>query len=80
MVNIGIGTALISAILGYAVVFLGIVFLMAVIFVMGQLMKNKKNKNSDEAIVLPPVSAPAGVDPKKVAAITAVLAEINREA
>lgn len=70
MVNIGIGTAFISAILGYLVVFLGIVFLMLVIGIFGKAVKRSNV----------PVTTTNGVDPKKVAAIMAVIAEIEKEA
>ena len=81
MINIGIGTALISAILGYAVVFLGIVFLMVVIILFGKLAvkDNAKSVKStgDNQIS---VSVPEGVNPKKIAAVMAVIAEMEREA
>lgn len=70
MVNIGIGTAFISAILGYLVVFLGIVFLMLVIGIFGKAVKRSNVS----------VTTTNGVDPKKVAAIMAVISEIEKEA
>ena len=70
MVNIGIGTAFISAILGYFVVFLGIVFLMLVIGIFGTAVKRSNVS----------VTTTNGVDPKKVAAIMAVISEIEKEA
>lgn len=70
MVNIGIGTAFISAILGYFVVFLGIVFLMLVIGIFGKAVKRSNVS----------VTTTNGVDPKKVAAIMAVISEIEKEA
>ncbi len=81
MVNISVGTALLSAVLGYAVVFLGIVFLMVVIIIMGKAMKNTQKKNVAKAASsdLGSVTAPKGVDPKKVAALVAAIAEMERE-
>ncbi|MDO5440950.1 MAG: OadG family protein [Bacillota bacterium] len=70
MVNIGIGTAFISAILGYFVVFLGIFFLMLVIGIFGKAVKRSNVS----------VTTTNGVDPKKVAAIMAVISEIEKEA
>ncbi len=42
MEQIGIGTATLVAILGYAVVFVGLILLMAVIYVVGKLMRSQK--------------------------------------
>jgi len=78
MVNIGIGTAALTALLGYSVVFLGIVFLMVVIAIVGKCMNNAKpavaNANANANI-----KYPAGMDPKKVAAISAAIAEYEGE-
>lgn len=76
MVNISLGTAAITALLGYAVVFLGIVILMAVIAVMGNILKKK---TSDEVIDLGSIKAPKGSNLKEVAAMAAVIAEMERE-
>ena len=78
MVNISIGTAGLTALLGYAVVFLGIVFLMAVITITGKCMK--KETQPAPAQVLGNVTAPKGMDPKKIAAIAAAVEEMEREA
>lgn len=75
MVDISLGTAAITALLGYAVVFLGIVILMMVISIMGQLMK----KTKDEVIDLGSINAPKGSNLKEVAAMAAVIAEMERE-
>lgn len=84
MINIGIGTAGLAAFLGYAVVFLGILILMAVISFMGAMMK--KNNAAPQTAVpvrevvdLGSMTAPDGVDPMKVAALAAVIAEMERE-
>ena len=81
MVNISTGTALLAAVLGYAVVFLGIVFLMAVITISGKALKKKTQPAKEiTAVDLGSVTVPAGVDPKKVAAVMAAIAEMEREA
>ena len=84
MVNIGIGTAGLAAFLGYVVVFLGILILMAVMGFMGAMMK--KNNAAPQTAVpvrevvdLGSMTAPDGVDPMKVAALAAVIAEMERE-
>lgn len=81
MVNISIGTALLSAILGYAVVFLGIVFLMAVIITMGSAMKksNAKEAQASQTKIAPRIVA-NGIDSRKVAAIVAAIEEYEGEA
>lgn len=84
MVNIGIGTAALAAVLGYGVVFLGILILMAVISIMGAVMKNKQvaalaAAPVKEVVDLGSMTAPDGVDPMKVAALAAVIAEMERE-
>lgn len=77
MVNISIGTAALTAVLGYATVFLGIVFLMVVIHIMGTVFKKRAQKN--KVTDLGSISAPSGMDPKAVAAIAAVIAELEGE-
>ena len=80
MVNINIGVAGLSSFLGYAVVFLGIVFLMCIIYVVGVVMNRKSEQPVKETPVvnLGNINVPAGVDPKKIAIIMAALAEENR--
>lgn len=59
--NINIPDAGIAAILGYAVVFFGLVLLMAVIVIMGRIMSRKKRSGADSPAPSPapaPVSAP----------------------
>ncbi len=77
MVNISIGTAALTALLGYSAVFLGIVFLMVVIYIMGTIFKKRAHKN--KVTDLGNISAPSGMDPKAVAAIAAVIAELEGE-
>jgi sodium pump decarboxylase gamma subunit len=84
MVNISIGTAGLVAALGYAVDFLGIIFLMVVIYIMGACMKNRTAKakapaKKENVVDLGSVNVPSGVDPKKVAAIMAAIAEHERK-
>ena len=61
--NIGIGDAGIIALLGYAVVFFGLILLMGVITVLGKVMTAKVNKPSAAAPAPAPVvaAAPAAV-------------------
>jgi len=83
--NMGVGGIGITAILGYAVVFFGLVLLMAVIAVFGKIMKNEKNPAASPAAAPAPVapaapSAPAGcvlenVDDKTAAMIMAIVAD-----
>lgn len=49
MVDIGVGTAGEVALMGYAVVFLGLVLLMAVIMIMGKIMVAAQNKKKAKA-------------------------------
>ena len=84
MVNISIGTAGLVAALGYAVDFLGIIFMMVVIYIMGACLKNKAAKpkpaaTNEKVVDLGSVNVPSGVDPKKVAAIMAAIAEYERK-
>ena len=64
MVDIDIATAGITALMGYAVVFLGLVLLMCVIMIMGKIMVSAQNKKkaaaeSAAAPAAAPVAAPA---------------------
>jgi len=64
LVNISIGNAAGYALLGYLVVFFGLVLLMCVIFVMGKIMHKEK-----------PVAAPAAAAPAAAAPAPAVTAD-----
>ena len=57
LVNISIGNAAGYALLGYLVVFLGLVMLMCVIFVMGKIMHKETPKAAPAAAA--PAAAPA---------------------
>ena len=71
LVNISIPTAAGYAVLGYLVVFLGLVMLMCVIFVMGRVM-HKETPKAAPAAAAPaaaaPAAAPAAAAPKAVPA------------
>lgn len=67
LVNISIGNAGVIAVLGYLVVFLGLVLLMAVIMIMGKIMVAKAKKaQAAAAAEAPAAPAPAPV-PKEPA-------------
>lgn len=71
LVNISIGNAGVIALLGYLVVFLGLVLLMAVIMIMGKIMVAKAKKaQAAAAAEAPAAPAPAPV-PKEPAPGTA---------
>ena len=59
LINISLGDAGITALLGYMVVFFGLVLLMCVVMVMGRIMVGKANKAKTAA----PVEAPAAPAP-----------------
>ena len=50
MENIGIGNAAIVALLGYAVVFIGLTLLMLVILAMGHLFRKKEERSSHQIV------------------------------
>ena len=62
LVNISIGNAFGYALLGYLVVFFGLVLLMCVIFVMGKIMHKETPKAAPAAAA--PAAAPAAAAPK----------------
>ena len=59
LVNLGVGPAAVMALLGYAVVFFGIVLLMVVVTIMGKIFIAKAAKA--EAVKITPAAAPAPV-------------------
>ena len=67
--NIGIGDAAVVALLGYAVVFFGLILLMLVVMAMGQFFIAKDKKAADKAAAAKanaasiPVAAPAAAAP-----------------
>lgn len=64
MVDLNVGTAGLIALLGYAVVFVGLIALMVVVIVVGKIMVAKKSK----------AAAPVAAAPASVAAPKPVLA------
>ena len=66
--DISIGTAGLVALLGYAVVFIGLIALMAVVLVMGKIMVAKKAKTAAAA---PAPAAPAPAPAPKAAPVLA---------
>ena len=68
MANISTGDALIAAVLGYAVVFLGLIALMLVVILIGKIFvaKDKKKKEAAQVVEAPapqPEAAPAPTAP-----------------
>ena len=62
MVDLNVGTAGLVAVLGYAVVFVGLIALMAVIIVVGKIMVAKKSKAAAPVAAAPaPAAAPKPV-------------------
>ena len=90
LVNISISTAAGYAVLGYLVVFLGLVMLMCVIFVMGRVM-HKETPKAAPAAAAPAAAAPAAkaapapgsagdfklynTDPRDAAMVMAIVAD-----
>ena len=58
MVDIDIATAGITALMGYSVVFLGLVLLMCVIMIMGKIMVAAQNKKKAAAAAAAPAAVP----------------------
>ena len=71
--DISIGTAGLVALLGYAVVFVGLIALMAVVLVMGKIMVAKKAKTAAAA---PAPAAPAPAAPAAAAPAAAAPAAV----
>lgn len=91
LVNISLGNAAVTALLGYAVVFLGIVALMLVILLAGRVMHRPKKATPAPAGPAPAPTAPAapapeapgaagelklyGTDPRDAAMVMAIVAD-----
>lgn len=90
LINISIGNASLTALLGYAVVFVGLILLMCVVMLMGRIMvKNAKSKAAEAAPAVEAVPEPekekapgsAGelklydTDPRDAAMIMAIVAD-----
>lgn len=89
LINISFGDAALTALLGYLVVFFGLVLLMVVVIIMGKIMVNRANKAKAAVPAAPAASAPeapaapgsAGelklydTDPRDAAMIMAIVAD-----
>lgn len=89
LINISFGDAALTALLGYLVVFFGLVLLMVVVIIMGKIMVSRANKSKAAAPAAPAAPAPeapaapgsAGelklydTDPKDAAMIMAIVAD-----
>ncbi len=67
MENIGVGTAGLVALLGYIVVFIGLIALMVVIMIVGKIMVGKQAKAAAPAPAAAPAAAPAPAAAKPAA-------------
>ena len=76
--DISIGTAGLVALLGYAVVFVGLIALMAVIMIVGKIMVAKKAKTAAAAPAPAPAAAPAAAPapPANANSITSATAKL----
>lgn len=82
MLQMPIGDALLTAVLGYAVVFVGLAFLLLIIAVMGKIM-SKKTVKTGQTIEKEPEKAPGSAgelklydtDPRDAAMIMAIVAD-----
>ena len=89
LINISFGDAALTALLGYLVVFFGLVLLMVVVIIMGKIMVNRANKATAAVPAAPAAPAPeapaapgsAGelklydTDPRDAAMIMAIVAD-----
>mgnify|MGYP003332594833 CR=1 FL=1 len=90
LINLGLGDATLIAILGYAVVFVGLILLMCVVMAMGRVMIKKAAKAPEPAAEAAPAPAEApkqpapgsagelklyDTDPKDAAMIMAIVAD-----
>ncbi len=89
LINISFGDAALTALLGYLVVFFGLVLLMVVVIIMGKIMVSRANKAKAAVPAAPTAPAPeapaapgsAGelklydTDPKDAAMIMAIVAD-----
>ena len=81
LINISFGDAALTALLGYLVVFFGLVLLMVVVIIMGKIMVSRANKAKAAAPEAPAAPGSAGelklydTDPKDAAMIMAIVAD-----
>ncbi len=66
-VNMGVGDAAIAAVLGYAVVFFGLILLMCVVIIMGKVMASTNKKAEAPAPAAPVAPAAPAADPSSAA-------------
>ncbi len=65
--QLDIGTAGILALLGYAVVFFGLILLMIVVMIVGKIFASKAKKTAETAAAAAPAAVPVAEAPKPVA-------------
>ncbi len=81
LINISFGDAALTALLGYLVVFFGLVLLMVVVIIMGKIMVNRANKAKAAVPAAPAAPGSAGelklydTDPRDAAMIMAIVAD-----
>ena len=85
LINISFGDAALTALLGYLVVFFGLVLLMVVVIIMGKIMVSRANKAKAAVPAAPTAPAPApgsagelklyDTDPRDAAMIMAIVAD-----
>ena len=83
LINISFGDAALTALLGYLVVFFGLVLLMVVVIIMGKIMVNRANKAKAAVPAAPAAPAPGSAgelklydtDPRDAAMIMAIVAD-----
>lgn len=84
MINISVGNATFAALLGYFVVFTGLIFLMLVVILLGRVMMNREKK-AEAAPAAPTPAVPAigtagdlklyDTDPRDAAMVMAIVAD-----
>mgnify|MGYP000354496637 CR=1 FL=1 len=83
LINISFGDAALTALLGYLVVFFGLVLLMVVVIIMGKIMVSRANKAKAAVPAAPTAPAPGSAgelklydtDPRDAAMIMAIVAD-----
>ena len=65
--KLSLGTALVDAVLGYLVVFIGLFLLMCVIIIVGKVMVSRAKKPAAETAAPAPTAVPVAAAPKKLA-------------
>ena len=81
LINISFGDAALTALLGYLVVFFGLILLMVVVIIMGKIMVSRANKAKAAVPAAPAAPGSAGelklydTDPRDAAMIMAIVAD-----